>query len=371
MNDSRRQSLPPDPRPANHPQGDGPTVPAPRGTESSGDPILVLSTVEDFLRVLEDDQNGGHLVLDATVLRAGIKALQERNRGAFDGSTERERISPSQMDRLFGDMPKVCQTFLRKLLEAPDETVPRAEMYRAINGCPGEPRSYGSLRQNVHLLRALLKTDGRCIETIHGRGYRWNRGKESAQLSKKLFEILGFSIPTVLLVAGIHWFVFRTDAPQPPAAPVRAIRPSVGWKWIGEPSSSGAYAEGHSPWKTADGSMESWFESAQPARTGDWLMLRLASPIRPGFAAEAGRRLEIRCGRPDGTGPIVPCRVEYTTGLGCGPADRWHALGAVDSATGRFSASFADLPPSPITAVRVVVGADSEAPFAVTEMSVR
>ena len=107
-----------------------------------------------------------------------------------------------------------------------------------------------------------------------------------------------------------------------------------------------------------------WFESAGPARTGDWLSIPLPEPS--GAAGpDRGRRTGIRFGRPGAEPPFAPpCRVEWTAGPSDGAPPAWTPLGDVDPAADRFSA---DLPPSPVSAVRVLVVADSPLPLAVRE----
>ena len=153
------------------------------------------------------------------------------------------------------------------------------------------------------------------------------------------------------------------DTPGPDATarnePVQAMRSFSELRSFGDPSASVECAKGHSPLRSVDGLEDTWFESAAPARAGDWISFRFPD------SSDRGRRIGIRLGRPDAVGPSSPpCRVEWSSVPSAGASDAWFPLGDVDPATGLFAA---DLPASPVTAVRIVVTADSSLPLAVRE----
>ena len=335
----------------------------------------VVSSVEDLVRILEREPGDGFVLVGEKTLRDGLAALLDRSRRGDDGADPgKSGIAQRDLERLFGDLTPACGTFLEKLLRTPGETVPRQELARAIAGGSGNLVRFGSLRQNASRLRGLLGPAGRCIEAVWGRGYRWNRSKEPPELSRALVRFAGFALLLLLVAAaGVRRLAFRDGEARPAGEPFRALLPAADPGLPGEPSASVGHVRGRSPRKAADGLAETWFESAGPARAGDWLMLRFAEPVEPSAETRTGRRIEILCGRPDAAGAprVPPCRVECTAGVPGGPADPWLPLGEVDPETGRFSVPLAELPASPATAVRVVVAADSDAPFAVSEAGVR
>jgi hypothetical protein len=101
---------------------------------------------------------------------------------------------------------------------------------------------------------------------------------------------------------------------------------------------------------------------AAAARAGVWVSFRFTD------SSDRGRRIGIRLCRPDAVGPSSPpCRVEWSSVPSAGASDAWFPLGDVDPATGLFTA---DLPASPVAAVRIVVTADSSLPLAVREAGV-
>ena len=355
-----------------------PTNPVPPATGAippvpPGADVRKVSTVAEAVRALEEGPEKGYVLFGAKVLREALKVFMRRNRVERRGPEDEivPLFTPEHLNALFGDLSFAQQAFLLRLLRDPGAFVSREELHRAIRGGSGKTsRPSHSLNQIAFVLRKKLGKDGigRCIETVPGTGFRWNREKEPKSLSEAFLKVVGLAALTVLAVAvAIHGFAFRgADAAPPSAEPCRAMRTFSDDGPAGEPSASVPSAKGRSPRRAADGMEDTWFESAGPARTGDWLSFPLPDPS--GAAGPDRGRIGIRFGRPGGGPPFAPpCRVEWTAGPSAGAPPAWLPLGDVDPAAGLFSA---DLPSSPVAAVRVLVVADSPLPLAVREVSV-
>ena len=344
--------------------------------------LPVLSTAEEVVRALENGPDEGLVVLDAGALREGVRILLRHSRAEEEGAAGEEppRFTPKHLNVLFGNLTKSQQTFLLLLLREPGALVTRAEILGAIRGGDGdEVKRTHSVNQAAHVLRRRLGSAGRCIETVHGVGFRWNREREPRTLSFEFFKVAGLSMVSALaLVAGVLWFLRGPAdgcAPAlPPAGPgtagtFQAMRAFWSSGSFGEPSASAAHAKGHSPWRSVDGSADTWFEGAAPARAGDWLAFRFPVPLDRSVASARGRRIEILLGRPDPSGAPVapPCRVECSAGASGAAPETWIPLGSVEPSTGRFVVDAADLPVASVVAIRLVVTADSDLPLAVRE----
>ena len=100
---------------------------------------------------------------------------------------------------------------------------------------------------------------------------------------------------------------------------------------------------------SVDGLKNTWFESAGPARTGDWLAFRIPDSSDGSAESDCGRRIEIRFGRPDAAvSPFAPpCRVEWSSDPSAGASSAWHPLGDVTSETELFVADCRRRPSRP------------------------
>ncbi len=362
------------------------SLPIPPGTK-----VSTATTVDEAIRLLDGGPTEGVVVLDVNVYRETLRAFSQRNRIEHPETSAEapSRFTPEYLNILFGDLTYTEQTFLLALLRKPDALVTREELFRAIRGGEGtESHRTHSLNQTASVLRKKLGPDdiGQCIETVRGLGFRWNREKEPPALSFGFWKVAGLAmLSAFVIVAGILRFAPRVrpddgasssaadggalvsyDTPGPDATarnePVQAMRSFSELRSFGDPSASVECAKGHSPWRSVDGLEDTWFESAAPARAGDWISFRFPD------SSDRGRRIGIRLGRPDAVGPSSPpCRVEWSSVPSAGASDAWLPLGDVDPATGLFTA---DLPASPVAAVRIVVTADSSLPLAVREAGV-
>lgn len=362
------------------------SLPIPPGTK-----VSTATTVDEAIRLLDGGPTEGVVVLDMNVYRETLRAFSQRNRIELPETSAEapSRFTPEHLNILFGDLTYTEQTFLLALLRKPGALVTREELFRAIRGGEGtESHRTHSLNQTACVLRKKLGPDGagRCIETVRSIGFRWNREKEPPALSFGFWKVAGLAmLSAFVIVAGILRFAPRDrpddgdssssteggalvsyDTPGPDATarnePVQAMRSFSELRSLGDPSASVECAKGHSPWRSVDGLEDTWFESAAPARAGDWISFRFPD------SSDRGRRIGIRLGRPDAVGPSSPpCRVEWSSVPSAGASDAWLPLGDVDPATGLFTA---DLPASPVAAVRIVVTADSSLPLAVREAGV-
>lgn len=366
-----------------------------------GTKIARAKTVEEAVRTLEACPSEGVVVLDAKVLAEATKAFLRRNRIEDRGGSEEvvPVFTPKHLNILFGDLTYAQQTFLLCLLRDPGAFVSREELFRAIRGGTGQDkkdhRSH-ALNQIACDLRKILgpRGAGQCIETIHGTGFRWNRQKEPESLSFDFLKVAGLAMLSVFaVVAGVHRFAhaghdepggagpFSTtdgnalvsyDTPGPDATarnePVQAMRSLSELRSFGDPSASVECAKGHSPWRSVDGLEDTWFESAAPARAGDWISFRFATPLESSAEPGRNRRIEILLGRPSSSSsPFAPpCRVECSADPSGSP-DSWRPAGDVDPATGRYALDLEDLPISSVAAIRIVVTSDSDFPLAVRE----
>lgn len=339
-----------------------------------GSKLVVATTVEEAIDALGKGPADGYVVLDAKTFRETVNAI--RREGGADGpagtSDRAMRFVPEHLDILFGELTRTQQIFLLQLLRKPGCLVPRGDMLAAIRGGDGtESRRTHSLNQVAHVLRKRLGRAGRCIETVHGVGFRWNRSLESGALSFGFLKVAGLAVMcTLAVVAGSLHFAFRDHGDGGwlagmPFWSMRDLSPSYS---VGEPSASVGYADGHSPWRAADGDEETWFESEGPARAGDWLAFRFPKPLERTAETASARRVEILFGRPGAVDPPLapPCRVECSDDPFFAP-DSWRPAGNVDPATGRFVLPFADLPAASVWSVRVVVAADADVPLCVRE----
>ena len=361
------------------------SLPIPPGTK-----VSTATTVDEAIHLLDGGPTEGVVVLDVNVYRETLRAFSQRNRIEHPETSAEapSRFTPEHLNILFGDLTYTEQTFLLALLRKPGALVTREELFRAIRGGEGtESHRTHSLNQTACVLRKKLGPDGagRCIETVRSIGFRWNREKEPPALSFGFWKVAGLAmLSAFVVVAGILRFALRdrpddgdsssaadggalvsNTTPGPDATarnePVQAMRSFSELRSFGDPSASVECAKGHSPWRSVDGLEDTWFESAVPARMGDWISFRFPD------SSDRGRRIGIRMGRPDAVGPSSPpCRVEWSSVPSAGASDAWLPLGDVDPATGLFTA---DLPASPVAAVRIVVTADSSLPLAVREAS--
>ena len=374
----------PVPKPSGSAKRNEPTTnPIPPGTK-----VSTATTVDEAIRLLDGGPTEGVVVLDVNVYRETLRAFSQRNRIEHPETSAEapSRFTPEHLNILFGDLTYTEQTFLLALLRKPGALVTREELFRAIRGGEGtEAHRTHSLNQTASVLRKKLGPDdiGQCIETVRGLGFRWNREKEPPALSFGFWKVAGLAmLSAFVIVAGILRFAPRDrpddgdsssaadggalvsyDTPGPDATarnePVQAMRSFSELRSFGDPSASVECAKGHSPWRSVDGLEDTWFESAAPARAGDWISFRFPD------SSDRGRRIGIRLGRPDAVGPSSPpCRVEWSSVPSAGASDAWLPLGDVDPATGLFTA---DLPASPVAAVRIVVTADSSTPLSVRE----
>ena len=362
------------------------TNPIPPGTK-----VSTATTVDEAIRLLDGGPTEGVVVLDVNVYRETLRAFSQRNRIEHPETSAEapSRFTPEHLNILFGDLTYTEQTFLLALLRKPGALVTREELFRAIRGGEGtESHRTHSLNQTACVLRKKLGPDGagRCIETVRSIGFRWNREKEPPALSFGFWKVAGLAmLSAFVVVAGILRFAPRdrpddgdsssaadggalvsNTTPGPDATarnePIQAMRSFSELRSFGDPSASVECAKGHSPWRSVDGLEDTWFESAAPARAGDWISFRFPD------SSDRGRRIGIRLGRPDAVGPSSPpCRVEWSSVPSAGVSDAWFPLGDVDPATGLFAA---DLPASPVAAIRIVVTADSSLPLAVREAGV-
>ena len=373
------------------------------GTESKSPPIppgtkvSTAMTVEEVIRLLESGPTEGVVVLDVNVFREASKTYLQRNRSEGDGTSDKPppRFTPEHLNILFGYLTYNEQTFLLTLLREPGAFVSREELFRAIRGGEGtEAHRTHSLNQTACVLRKKLgpKGAGRCIETVRSIGFRWNRDYEPPALSFGFWKVAGLAMLSALVVvAGILRFAPRdrpddgdsfsaTDggvlasngAPGPDNtardAPNQAMRSFSELRSFGDPSVSVECAKGHSPWRSVDGLEDTWFESAAPARAGDWISFRFATPLERSAEPGRNRRIEILLGRPgSSSSPFAPpCRVECSADPSGSP-DSWRPAGDVDPATGRYALDLEDLPISSVAAIRIVVTSDSDFPLAVRE----
>lgn len=337
--------------------------------------LPVLSTAEEVVRALESGPKEGLVVLDARALREGVRTFLRQGRAGEEGTPAEEspRFTPNHLNVLFGDLTRTQQTFLLLLLREPGALVTRTELLCAIRGGSGQEavRTH-SLNQIAHVLRRRLGRAGRCIETVRGVGFRWNRNREPRSLSSDLLKVAGLAVLSALaIVAGVNLHAPRErgrDEGSVSGNPFQAMRSPADIGAFGVPSSSVQFAKEHSPWRTVDGNEGTWFEGAGPARSGDWVSFRLPTPIKTGAAGEPVRRIEILCGRPgsDSATLAPPCRVECSADP-IGAPDAWHPVGDVDPATGKFSMDVENLPLHSVSAIRIVVTADSDLPLVVRE----
>lgn len=339
------------------------SLPAVRGAPT-------VTSTEQLFRILENEDERGPFVVNAELLRAMEKALVDKIR-ASAGPV----FTPGHLSIVFGKLTPQQQLFLKTLLEAPGRSFSYQELTVAMLGGSGVHNNYHSLNQAASVLRKRLGSAGCCIETVSGFGFRWNRDKEPKELTRKFLRLFGLSWLAVLAaVAGALLFSRGPEkggGPTPPfqgpgaSGPFQAMRDFSASDSFGEPSASVAHAKGHSPWRTVDGASDTWFESAAPARKGDWISFRFPSPLDGSSASRIG----ILFGRPDADVPpfAPPCRVECAAGVSGGGAETWVPIGDVDPASGRFVADVADLPLSSVEAVRIVVTADSDLPLVVRE----
>lgn len=339
----------------------------------------VISSVEEVLRIFEDEGQNGILSFDAKALHEGLKAFLDKNRAAGPEGSQPPVFTARHLDILFGDLTRSQKIFLTLLLREPGRLVSREELASEMTGGTGNLTNFHSLIQAAHLLRRRLGPAGRCIETISGVGFRWNRKKESKELSHKLFRVLGLSsLATLAVVAGLLRFSRGSPDGGPPTSPptgtgttgpFQAMRDFSSSGPFGEPSASVAHAKGHSPWRTVDGSADTWFEGVAPARAGDWLAFRFPAPFERSDSSAPVRRIEILFGRPESDGSRVapPCRVECSAGASGAASETWIPLGNIEPSAGRFVVNASDLPVSSIVALRIVVTADSDFPLVVRE----
>lgn len=371
------------------------------GTATSGSSnvsvsgLPVLSTAEEVVRALENGPDEGLVVLDAKAFREGVRTFLRQGRAGEEGAPAEEspRFSPKHLNVLFGDLTRTQQTFLLLLLREPGALVTREELLCSIRGGSGQElvRSH-SLNQIAHVLRRRLGRAGRCIETVRGVGFRWNRNREPRSLSSDLLKVAGLAVMSALAIAaGVNLYAPHGrergggggsssaggDALAParvpsgaslPDEPFRAMRGFSDPDSFAKAFASVPSAKEHSPWRMVDGNAGTWFESEGPARAGDWIAFRLSTPIRVGTEDGPASRIEILCGRPgaDGAPLAPPCRVECSADP-IGAPDAWHPAGEVDPMTGRFVLDAALLPIDSIEVVRIVVAADSDLPLVVRE----
>ncbi len=370
-----------------------------RGRQRDGDVSVsglpVLSTAEEVVRALENGPDEGLVVLDAKAFREGVRTFLHQGRAGEEGAPAEAspRFSPKHLNVLFGDLTRTQQTFLLLLLREPGALVTREELLCSIRGGSGQElvRSH-SLNQIAHVLRRRLGRAGRCIETVRGVGFRWNRNREPRSLSSDLLKVAGLAVMSALAIAaGVNLYAPHGrergggggsssadgDALAPARVPSGASLPDEPFRAMQGFSDPDSFAKAfasvpsakeHSPWRMVDGNAGTWFESEGPARAGDWIAFRLPTPIRAGAEAGAARRIEILCGRPgaDGAPLAPPCRVECSADP-IGAPDAWHPAGEVDPTTGRFVLDAALLPIDSIEVVRIVVAADSDLPLVVRE----
>ena len=370
-----------------------------------GTKVLRADTVEKAVRTLEACPDEGVVVLDAKVLAEAAKAFLRRNRVEDRGGTGEvvPVFTPEHLNVLFGDLTFSQQTFLLSLLRDPGAFVSREELFRAIRGGTGRDRASHrshALNQIACQLRKKLgpRGAGQCIETVHGTGFRWNRRKEPPSLSAAFLKVAGLALLSVFaVVAGVlHVAPRKTGGAGPPSGadggalvsngarsgapaaaspasdePVRAMRDRPAPEAFCQPFSSVRHAKDHSPWRALDGSEDTWFESAAPARTGDWFSFRFPAPLGRAAGPDRGRRIEILLGRPDSAGPppLPRCRVECSPDP-FGAPDSWIPAGGIDPATGRCALDLENLPIASLAAVRVLVTADSPLPLSVREVRI-
>lgn len=374
-------------------------------TVKPGATVTMANTVEDAVRTLEEGPTEGFVILDATILREASKSFLRRNRIATRDMIDEvvPIFTPEHLNILFGDLTRAQQTFLLLLLRDPGAFVSRGELLRAIRGNNGKESRSHSLNQLACVLRKKLGRNGagRCIETVHGTGFRWNREKESKALSFEFFKIADLAMLSALAIAaGINLYASRdsersggtdtssigddalastrvqsgTSGSVASASdePFQAMRRFSNLDSFGKPFSSIQSAKGHSPWRMVAGNEGTWFEGGGPARAGDCVSFHLPTPINTGVAGEPVRRIEILCGPPDAVGPssVPPCRVECSADLSEAPGS-WHPVGAIDPATGQFSMDVENLPLHSVSAIRIVVTADSDLPLVVREAKMK
>lgn len=371
------------------------SLPIPPGTK-----VSTATTVDEAIRLLDGGPTEGVVVLDVNVYRETLRAFSQRNRIEHPETSAEapSRFTPEHLNILFGDLTYTEQTFLLALLRKPGALVTREELFRAIRGGEGtESHRTHSLNQTACVLRKKLGPDGagRCIETVRSIGFRWNREKEPPALSFGFWKVAGLAmLSAFVVVAGILRFALRdrpddgdsssaadggalvsNTTPGPDATarnePVQAMRSFSELRSFGEPSASVECAKGHSPWRSVDGLEDTWFESAAPARAGDWISFRFATPLERSAEPGRNRRIEILLGRPgSSSSPFAPpCRVECSADPSGSP-DSWRPAGDVDPATGRYALDLEDLPISSVAAIRIVVTADSLRPLAVREAGI-
>ena len=269
----------------------------------------------------------------------------------FRWNPDRVTVDPATGNVRVGGSPVElipCEAALMaKLASRPGRTFSRAELAGG-GGRKGEPPSRAA-DGIVSSLRRKLGAAGRCIETDHGRGYRFvPEPRPRASAARRAFL-------AVLLVAAASagWLLRPGREGEPEAKLVAGAVERIPLPPPFDVSLLGAgmgEVPGHGPERAIDGTTNTWYQSAGPARKKDGLVVEYHPSVRG--------TLSVQCGVPGSTNAPPAIRVGVDSNDGSGT----RMLGVVDPASGFFSGDIGE--PSAFQ-VFLIVAADSDEPLAV------